>query len=246
MLDLLDVKEEMGTTVGINFNSEDIHVASFQRRATEPFHTKLKENIQNRFISLDVVSCFSNFDPKKTPNPSENCSYGERQVKVLLEHYGSELPAETVAGDEFLMPAVITSSSDLATEWKTLRRYITNQPREDIKEQLKELSTNSMMQTMFPNLSILANVCLTIPVGTASVERSFSQMKMIKSRLRNQLGEANLSYLMKITLESPEALSDEELEQIVNIFGLESLEELLLDNQTIYIYLIRFLIKFFE
>ena len=115
------------------------------------------------------------------------------------------------------MPAVFTSSSDLPTEWKTFRRYITNQPREDIKEQLKELSTNSMMQTMFPNLSILANVCLTIPVGTASVEGSFSHMKMVKSRLRNRLGEANLS-LMKITLESPEALSDEELEQIVTVW----------------------------
>ena len=123
---------------------------------------------------------------------------------------GSDLPAERVLGDEFLMPAVITSSSDLPTKWKTFRRYITNQPREDIKEQLKELSTNSMMQTMFPNLSILANVCLTIPVGTASVECSFFDMKMVKSHLRNRLGE---SYLMKIALESPEALSDEELEQ---------------------------------
>ena len=108
------------------------------------------------------------------------------------------------------MPAVITSSSELLTEWKTFRRYITNQPREDIKEQLKELSTNSMMQTMFPNLRILPNVCLTIPVGTASVERSFSNMKIVKSRLRNRLGEDNLSYVMKIELESPEALSDEE------------------------------------
>ena len=71
-----------------------------------------------------------------------------------------------------------------------------------------------MTQTMFPNMSILANVCLTIPVGTASVERSFSHMKMIKSRLRNELGEDNLSYLMKITLESPEALSDEELDRL--------------------------------
>ena len=147
----------------------------------------------------------------------ENCTYGEDQVKVLLEDYGSELPAETVVGDEFLLAAVITSSSDQPTEWKTFRRYITNQPREDIKEQLKELSTNSMMQTMFPNLSILANIFLTIPVGTASVERSFSHMKMVKSRLRDRLGEANLSYLMKIALESPEALSDEELEQIVTV-----------------------------
>ena len=62
----------------------------------------------------------------------------------------------------------------------------TNQPREDIKEQLKEFSANSMMQNIFPNLSILANICLTIPVGTASVERSFSHMKMIKTRLRNR------------------------------------------------------------
>ena len=108
-----------------------------------------------------------------TPNSLENCTYGEDQVKVLLEHYGSELPAETVVGDEFLMPAVITSSSELLTEWKTFWGYITNQPKEDIKEQLKELFTNYMMQNMFPNLSILANVFLTIPVGTASVERFF-------------------------------------------------------------------------
>ena len=214
-----EVKEEMDITVGINFNSDV--VASFQSRVTEPFYTKLKENIANRFVSHDVVSCFSIFDPKKTPNSLENCTYGEDQVKVLLEYYGSELPAETVVGDEFLMPAVITSSSDLPIEWKTFRRYITYQPREDIKEQLKELSTNSTMQTMFPNLSILANVCLTIPVGTASVERSFSHMKMVKSRLRNRLGEANLSYLMKIALESPEALSDEELEQILTVWTRE-------------------------
>ena len=130
----------------------------------------------------------------------------------------SERQAEKVVGDEFLMPAVIISSSDLPTEWKTFRRYITNQIREDIKEQLKELSTNSMVQTMFPNFSILANACLTIPVGTASVERSFSHMKKVKSRLRNRLGEANRSYLKKIALESPEALSDEELEQIVTVW----------------------------
>ena len=63
VLDLQEVKEEMDITVGINFNSDD--VSSFQSRVTEPFYTKLKENIENRFISQDVVSCFSIFDPKK-------------------------------------------------------------------------------------------------------------------------------------------------------------------------------------
>ena len=99
VLDLQEVKEEMDITVGINFNSDD--VASFQSRVTEPFYTKLKENIANRFVSQDVVSCFSIFDPMKTPNSLENCTYGKDRVKVLLEHYGSELSAETVASMNF-------------------------------------------------------------------------------------------------------------------------------------------------
>ena len=115
------------------------------------------------------------------------------------------------------MPALI--SSDLETEWKTFTKYISNQPKEDANSQLKELSTSLMLETMCPSLSTLANICLTIPVGTASVERSFSQMKMIKTRLRSHLGEANLSHLMKIAIESSQSLSDTELEQIVEIWN---------------------------
>ena len=45
---------------------------------------------------------------------------------------------------------------------------------------------------------------LTLPVGTATVERSFSQMKMIKTRLRNRLNGTNLKRLMRIAIEGPE------------------------------------------
>ena len=50
-----------------------------------------------------------------------------------------------------------------------------------------------MIKTMLLNLTILANVCLTIPVGTALVEHPFSHInvKIIKSCLRNRLGEHN-------------------------------------------------------
>ena len=71
-----------------------------------------------------------------------------------------------------------------------------------MKAQLKELITNSMLIPMFPYFSVIANICLSIPVGTASVERSFSQMKMIKTRFRNRLGEMSLSLLMKIAIKS--------------------------------------------
>ena len=58
-----------------------------------------------------------------------------------------------------------------------------------MNEQLKEFSTNSMLETMCPSLSALAKVCLTIP--------AFSSQKIV--------------------IESPQSLSDEKLEQIIYI-----------------------------
>ena len=42
-----------------------------------------------------------------------------------------------------------------------------------MKTQLKELATNKMLETMFPNLNRLTKSCLSIPVGTASVGHKF-------------------------------------------------------------------------
>ena len=88
-----------------------------------------------------------------------------------------------------------------------------------MKAKLKELTTNSMLIAMFPNLSVIANICLSIPVGTASVERNFSQTKMIKTRLRNRLGEMSLSLLIKIVIESPQKMSDRDLEEVIDVWN---------------------------
>ena len=91
-----------------------------------------------------------------------------------------------------------------------------------MNEQLKELFTNLMLETMCPSLSVLAKICLTIPVATASLERLISQMKMIKTQLRNCPEDTNLSHLIKIAIELPQTLSDEELERILDICSRES------------------------
>ena len=88
-----------------------------------------------------------------------------------------------------------------------------------MKMQLQELASNDMMKTLFPNLSKLASISLSIPVTNAPVERNFSQMKLIKTRLRSSLSERNLSNLMKIAIESPAQLIDNQLEEIVDIWN---------------------------
>ena len=91
-----------------------------------------------------------------------------------------------------------------------------------MKAQLKELASNDMIKTLFPNLSKIGAICLSIPVTTASVERSFSQMKLIKTHLRSSLNDKSLSNLMKIALESPDDLTDSHLEEVVNVWNRKS------------------------
>ena len=88
-----------------------------------------------------------------------------------------------------------------------------------MKAQLKELASNDMIKTLFPNLSKIGAICLSIPVTTASVERNFSQIKLIKTRLRSSLNDKSLSNLMKIALESPDELTDSHLEEVVNVWN---------------------------
>ena len=58
----------------------------------------------------------SEFLIRKNTKPTTNrsCTYCEESIKILLQHYGGELPAESIVGVEFAVPLFI--SSDLQTE----------------------------------------------------------------------------------------------------------------------------------
>ena len=69
--------------------------------------------------------------------------------------------------EESVKPALV--SSDITLEWKMYHRYIAQQPKQNMKVQLKELTINSMLIAKLSNLSVTVNICLSIPVGTTSV-----------------------------------------------------------------------------
>ena len=143
--------------------------------------------------------------------------YGDSSIQTLIGKFGRDLPAKSLEGTEFEKAAIV--SSDLSTEWKTYHQLLIKQPKDDISMQLKELLTNDMLIALFPNLHKLATICLSIPISTASVEQSFSDMKLTKNRLRYRLTELSLSNLMKIVIESPEKLTDSDLEDIVDVWN---------------------------
>ena len=85
--------------------------------------------------------------------------------------------------EETVKTAVI--SPEVHTQWITFRTLLAKKPEDSIALQLKELVPNEVLVTMFPNFQKIASIGLTLPVSTAYVERSFSQVKLIKTRLRN-------------------------------------------------------------
>ena len=216
VLEVLDKHEHLEEAAGIKVTLADI--ITFQEQAAKPLIAHLKENISNRFTSSsDIVSALSIFDPRKAPkvDSPDLPQYGEQAITTLLAHYGAEKPTETLLGEPTNREAVITS--DITTEWKTYRQLLVNKSENNMKSPLKELVCSDVMRTLFPNLCKIATISLSIPVSTASVQRSFSQMKLIKTRLRSSLNDKSLSYLMKTAIKSPALLTDSHLEEVVDV-----------------------------
>ena len=108
-------------------------------------------------------------------------------------------------------------AEETESEWKLFRRVIFIQYKSSTLQQvLSRLIGSGDISAAFPNLSKLAAVLEVLPVTTATVERTFSNMKLIKTRLRSRMGEDTLEHTMRICIEGPDHLSNDTLEAVVD------------------------------
>ena len=77
VLELMDAKDEI--QVAINTETTTESITTFQEQVAKPFATMQKVNISSLFVSQDIVSSFSIFDPKKVPAADylDLLAYGE-------------------------------------------------------------------------------------------------------------------------------------------------------------------------
>ena len=69
------------------------------------------------------------------------------------------------------------------------------------KDVIRELCSNKTISCIYPNMGTFAEICRVVPIHTADVERTFSQLKLIKTRIRNRLNEGTLDSLLRIAVE---------------------------------------------
>jgi len=72
------------------------------------------------------------------------------------------------------------------------------------------------LKDVFPNIYIALTIILTLPVSSASPERAFSKLKLIKNRLRSTLSEDKLEGLILITCERDVPVNRDE---VIKIFA---------------------------
>ena len=100
-----------------------------------------------------------------------------------------------------------------------------------LEEELKDLNAKDMMLSdiytvvckpensfWMPNVKKLVLLALLSPVGNAVVERLFSLMNITKTLLRNCLGDKNLDILLRLNKEAPEAWTNEEKDDLVELW----------------------------
>lgn len=102
---------------------------------------------------------------------------------------------------------VETDDEEEAEEMKAKNLY----PLEIFK-----LLSKCNLQAIFPNVFTIYKGMSTLPVSSASAERTFSIVRLIKDRLRSTMGERRLEDLMLISCEGKFQLDDVTLEKLVD------------------------------
>ena len=178
----------------------------FLHKVYRPYGQSVVDHINGRMESTDLISAMSIFDPRHLPTEDKLADYGTEKIRTLITFYNVAQRIQFQGEIGISQPDI--NAEDTESEWKLLRRVIFVRYKDSTLQQVLSTlidSGNSDITTAFPNLAKVAAIVNVLPVTTTTVERSFSAMKLIKTRLRSTLGE-----------EGPDQLSDDILESVVD------------------------------
>ena len=158
---------------------------------------------------------------------SELRDYGLQQMNVLLDYCGTARSLELNSATVAVLPDL--DKDDTLAEWRIFKRLLYNRFNSVSAQDMTATVVASESQClMFPNVVKLLRIYQVIPLTTATVERSFSTLKMVKTNLRNRLKDSMLNWCMRIAIEGPDSLSDEDIAAIIQIWKEKRTRRLLL------------------
>ena len=187
-------------------------VVEDMKRLLVRYTDSLVRNIDDRFKeSLPIVTALSIFDPLFMS--SDVKSYGLLEIELIGKHF---------------FPDDVDQQERVKAEWGKLK-YDILYWKTKIPKEIKEGTTKTTEQlptptewclsrilqmrcalgSLYPCISKIAEVALTLPVSNAWPKRGTSKIKLIKSRLRSRLKNDLLNSLLQISINGPDVFSKE-------------------------------------
>ena len=184
-------------------------------------------------MALDV------FDPALVPRPGSPKlrDYGNDKFEKIISFYGK--PASVTLGKDSkgkdVSAVYLTNDAErrqesdamidaakCKSEWESSRYMLALGKDEDnfddVESFLQWYFGEGGRHAKYECMTPLLNIVTVLPVGSTTVERSFSRMKIIKTRLRNRMGDDTLESLMLIAMEGPDMLTDSLRNTIIDKF----------------------------
>ena len=183
-------------------------IGEYRNAVAFPYIDALTANITSRFsdAAVNLLVSSSVFNPASLPTDETALpGYGNEKLRVLADFFGKEATVEF--GGTTYTSTPLLDAEEILAKWRVFKRALVKENKALMEK--KELSKPPTMQEVkaemessgaytdiFPEIFKLLDILLALPVGTATVERTFSQMKLVKTRLRNRISDTNLARLM--------------------------------------------------
>ncbi|XP_050064678.1 uncharacterized protein LOC114128209, partial [Aphis gossypii] len=130
----------------------------------------------------------------------------------LLEGQGlhpNKLHIDHIADESDLGSVSLTSSSNEDEDIEVIKGKVSSL-------KILEILSNYGLTAAFPNLYLAYKSLCTLPASSATAERSFSVVKLVKTRLRSTIGQSRLESLLILSCEKDVAIN---FEEVIDTFG---------------------------
>ena len=188
------------------------NVDSFGRNGRQPYLTALVTSLESRFPQMPLLDALRAFSPATISDLGEDDvgAHGNEELDRIVAVPDQEHVLEPVLEDgqaEIVRP--IMDSEAVIEEWRHLKSCIITVPCLQACTTIQDIGSvlcqrqNELRHHNTPNIRLILQWALAIPITTAGSERDFSRMKLIKSALRSSLKDSTLNWLMAVSLDGP-------------------------------------------
>ena len=139
------------------------------------------EALQERFSNSDLYNALSIFDVKLFPKTERQiATYGQKEIEFLGNYYG-----DSKVVDRNIFTGIIDKEK-LLEEWNSAKFYLESYLERDynfveIWRHIFDVDNNFINN--YPNISLLVEIALIVPLSNATVKRIFSHQNLIKTKL---------------------------------------------------------------